>query len=270
MGREVRRVPLDFDWPLNKTWEGYLTPDSLYGKPCDRCNGGETWASRWLYLLCSRINMLASDVRDQERGKPMHPWLANDTYPPIVWRPNRERSFISTDYDVMRPSADIIPLLAGIAGCDPDQVGGFLGRHTEYDLYKAIVAASGLEGWGKCEHCAGTGEHERYEGQRAEREAWERTEPPTGDGWQLWETVSEGSPVSPVFPTVEALAQWLTTAEGGHAAGPSHKPLTISQARGFVGEGWAPTGIGNAGGFHDGASYVGSEAVLRDIEGGQR
>lgn len=24
MGREVRRVPVDFDWPINKVWKGYL------------------------------------------------------------------------------------------------------------------------------------------------------------------------------------------------------------------------------------------------------
>jgi hypothetical protein len=268
MSREVRRVPLDFDWPLNKTWQGYLTPDSLQGEPCDCCNGGETWAARWLYLLCSRINMLAGDVRDQEQGKPMHPWLANDTYPPIQWRPDRVRSFISDEYDVMRPTADIIPLLAGIAGCEPGEVGGFFGRNTEYDLYQAIVKASGLENWGVCGHCEGRGEHERYEGQRAEREAWAATEPPAGDGWQLWETVSEGSPVSPVFADAEALAQWLTTPEGGEMAGPSQRPMSIEQARGFVSAGWAPTMIANAGGLHDGASFVGSEAILREFEGG--
>jgi hypothetical protein len=32
---------------------------------------------------------------------------------------------------------------------------------------------------------------------------------PEGDGWQMWETVSEGSPISPVFATPEELARWL-------------------------------------------------------------
>ena len=39
-------------------------------------------------------------------------------------------------------------------------------------------------------------------------------EPPTGDGWQLWENVSEGSPVSPVFATKEEFADYLV--EQGH------------------------------------------------------
>lgn len=33
-------------------------------------------------------------------------------------------------------------------------------------------------------------------------------EPPTGDGYQLWETTSEGSPISPIFTTIEELAEW--------------------------------------------------------------
>lgn len=266
MSREVKRVALGFDWPLRKRWEGYLTPERLYGEPCQHCHGGETWASRWLYLMCNRINMLASDVRDQEQGKPMHPWLADDQHPPVVWTESGAREGWPTGsrYDVMRPSADIVDLLAGIAGVDPAEVGGFLGRNTEYDLYKAIVKASALESWGACSHCEGHGEHEQYPGQRAEREAWEPHDPPQGDGWQLWESVSEGSPVSPVFATAEELVQWLTTSEGGAAAGPSRRPMTIEQARWFVGAGWAPSGFVNAGGVHDGASYVGVQAAVPD------
>lgn len=33
-------------------------------------------------------------------------------------------------------------------------------------------------------------------------------DPPTGPGWQLWETTTEGSPQSPVFATLEELAAW--------------------------------------------------------------
>lgn len=33
-------------------------------------------------------------------------------------------------------------------------------------------------------------------------------EPPTGDGYQLWETTSEGSPVSPVFADFDELCEW--------------------------------------------------------------
>lgn len=33
-------------------------------------------------------------------------------------------------------------------------------------------------------------------------------EVPEGEGYQLWETTSEGSPISPVFETLEALCEW--------------------------------------------------------------
>lgn len=33
-------------------------------------------------------------------------------------------------------------------------------------------------------------------------------DPPSGDGFQLWETTSDGSPMSPVFDSLEALCEW--------------------------------------------------------------
>lgn len=36
----------------------------------------------------------------------------------------------------------------------------------------------------------------------------ERQDPPRGDGWQLWETTTEGSPISPVFTNCENLARY--------------------------------------------------------------
>ena len=33
-------------------------------------------------------------------------------------------------------------------------------------------------------------------------------EPPSGEGYQLWETTTEGSPVSPVFKTIDELSEW--------------------------------------------------------------
>jgi hypothetical protein len=37
----------------------------------------------------------------------------------------------------------------------------------------------------------------------------EEVNPPKGPGYQMWENVSEGSPVSPVFATADELAHWL-------------------------------------------------------------
>lgn len=35
MGRELKRVPFDFDWPLNEVWLGFINP--YYGKCSDDC-----------------------------------------------------------------------------------------------------------------------------------------------------------------------------------------------------------------------------------------
>lgn len=89
MGRVIKRVPLDFDWPLNKIWYGYL--HHLCSENCDDCKH---------YASLKGLSL--------------------------------------TEY-----------------GC-PD-------FHLD---------------------------------------------PPTGEGYQLWETTTEGSPISPVFDSPEELAAW--------------------------------------------------------------
>ena len=37
MGRELKRVPLDFNWPLNQVWKGYLSPYAYH--KCKYCKG---------------------------------------------------------------------------------------------------------------------------------------------------------------------------------------------------------------------------------------
>jgi hypothetical protein len=131
--------------------------------------------------------------------------------------------------------------------------------HDALNAGAVVRARCRREGWPEgCATCDATPGIEAWEGQREAATAWKSVQPPIGEGWQLWESVSEGSPISPVFPTSEALAQWLTTREGGKVAGPSRQPLTIEQAREFVRTGWAPTMISDAAGVHDGVEWIGS------------
>jgi hypothetical protein len=63
----------------------------------------------------------------------------------------------------------------------------------------------------ECPTCKGRcviADDDEYEAEERAADEWKRTEPPMGEGWQLWETVSEGSPDSPVFATPEELADW--------------------------------------------------------------
>lgn len=94
--------------------------------------------------------------------------------------------------------------------------------------------------------------------------AWERTEPPEGEGWQLWQTISEGGPISPVFDTPEKLAFYATTNHWGSQRD-TMLTGTYEQALAFIkGPGWAPSLIGSGGVVEPGELVLGREA--RDVE----
>lgn len=79
---------------------------------------------------------------------------------------------------------------------------------------------------------------------------------PAGDvAWKLRQIVNahdEGSPISPVFPSAEALAEWMSDTERGDQWVP------YPTARAFVEAGWAPSGVISAEmGVQHGVEYVG-------------
>lgn len=235
MGREVKRVPLDFDHPSGTTWTGYLMPKELSLPECLDCAGrGDTSAARWVSAIAHLLLMADDDLRSQAQGRPLHPWLAQLSLAPGE-----------------RPSPDIAEVGTGLAG----RSGSFLG-HDAIDRWRAaaaIIKAAGLpQSWGKCETCSGKGEVATDE-QRAAHEAWERTEPPAGDGWQLWETVSEGSPISPVFGTDEELARWM----GVNDCTVNGPMRDFDAALRFVRAGWAPSFMSSPEtGFMSGTDWV--------------
>lgn len=116
MGREIQRVPLDFDWPLHKEWKGFLYPD------------------------------FDDSLSDEQEEELFEEWYDNERY-----------------------------------------------------------------------------------------------DPPEGEGWQVWETVSEGSPVSPVFASSEELVAWIVSE--GHTPG---------AAKAFVRIGYVPSMVVVGGAFYMG------------------
>jgi hypothetical protein len=269
MGREIKRVPLDFAWPLNEVWDGYLLPDHLHEPRCEVCEGdGLTPEARAIdntfyphQIGCSLTSAERLAWYDKIGQAEVDNLLAVGRLRTLV------RRDLTTDADLLGDDDtrgwEWLPLPRTAAEVNAEQRVRYLGGHDA--LNRMILVEFRCRVLGiptECASCEGNGSGERFPGQRAAAEAWERLDPPTGEGWQLWETVSEGSPVSPVFATSEDLAQWLTTRDGGAAAGPSHRPLTIEQARGFVSRGWAPTFVADAGGLHDGAEFIGTEAAL--------
>lgn len=276
MGREIRRVPADFDWPLNKVWEGFLSPDKFDETPCPDCKNGYSPQAENLYdLWYGKIPFDPASTGSE-------PWR-HDT--PAI-RARAERNIADApDYYGNGESA-IVREAQRLA----DHFNSGWLHHLSQDDVDALVAAGRLkdlthtwsraDGWqekdppvtptaaqvnewslsgfghdainasivvrARCERqgvdticptCKGHAGIEKYEGQRAEAEAWEPTDPPKGDGWQLWETVTEGSPISPVFATSDELAAWMSDPERGTRWVPQEV------AAKFIADGWAPSFI---------------------------
>lgn len=183
MGRICKRVPLDFNYPLNKVWEGYVNP---HYKECPQCKNGYTNARLRLSALVRLIMLSSSDSLKQEN----HPYF--------------EQIRMSGISDIV-PSPDMIELTEGLSGRKRSWPMG----HDSSDSWaaeKKIIEAAGLsDEWGICKHCNGEAIDRKV---KEAYEAWQEYDPPTGEGYQLWETTSEGSPTSPVFSSFDELCEW--------------------------------------------------------------
>lgn len=217
MGREVRRVPLDFNWPIDKVWKGFVNP---YYRPCPSpdCRNGQTIARARLEDIVRLISISAHDAGCVGRS---HPYFYAGT-------------FISSRGDV--PGKDLLELTKGI-----EKAGQKIGAHTlEWTIEKTLMTMAGLDPdtWGMCPICHGENIDPALQEQY---EKWECQDPPSGEGWQMWETVSEGSPISPVFATPEKLAQWLADT-GASTFGSMTAPYDV-WLKMIVGSGWAPSAV---------------------------
>lgn len=259
MGREIRRVPMDFDWPKDKPWKGFIKPHSRECPDAARgtCHGGWTNAGKWLDALCNLIALLGQEAAQsgpeyqahfKRTGRVYpHPYLESWGQAPRTQIPRdvverireiedqgaRHRAFWL--YSRENPP-QLLPLdnelAALVRGLAPgEDLGPFGGGMASYKIQKALRGIAGVpETWGICPTCKGDGTDPAA---KEAYEAWQREDPPAGDGWQVWETVSEGSPISPVFATAEEVVRWLVDVGGYSEAG----------ARGFVCAEWAPSGI---------------------------
>lgn len=247
MGREIKRVALDFDWPLGHVWKGFLNPHYEHAQDCPFCKGSgmnpqtkqidEDWydfagtGREWCHnleeseveALCMAGRLpefIGSGHYDKEQGK----W--------VVWQ-NGEK--------VDRPT----PELPSPEAVNAWSMTGF--GHDSINRWICVeVRAKRLGVYGNCDYCHGDGTLWRSPEDKANAESWQSTEPPDGPGYQVWETVSEGSPISPVFKDANDLVCWLNESEG----------YSLDAAINFVhGSGWAPSGM-----FSTATGY------LRDIE----
>lgn len=292
MSREVRRVPLDFDWPLNEVWSGYFRPDRFDETPCPDCKNG--YSSRAQHLFDLWYGYVPFDPASTgstaytedtpgvrafaERNVSRSPEYYGEGEYVIRREARRLAGLWNGMWSHHLAQDDVDALVAGGRLWDFTRTwsreNGWQEREPKVVPTAAEVNAWSLAGFGHdsinasiavrarcaregapeiCGLCRGHGSLEKWRCQRSRAERWQPVKPPTGEGWQLWETVSEGSPITPVFATRDGLVDHLSSS--------AHRtPLTRDEAEGLVEAGWVPSMIGNANGVITGEKSEGDFA----------
>lgn len=227
MGREIKRVAVDFDHPLHEVWPGYCCPTELDPPRCPDCNG-EGWSPV--------ARQLSDTFYPHSAGGDKAAWCDKLTQDDVDHLVSEGR--LGNRKDVTAAEVN----LANGRGSRLWTHGLTHDAVNRWILIGRRAVALGADP--NCSRCGGEGNIGTPE-QRAAADNWERTEPPGGDGYQLWETVSEGSPVSPVFDSAEGLARWMSenrcTVTG---------PVPFDAALAWInGPGWAPSMMSVGGKF---------------------
>lgn len=283
MGKEIKRVPLDFDWPLRKVWAGYKNPYADLCESCPDCEGtgysayARLWADKWygdapfLPEDNGSTPFQPGDLRVQDiiRQKVEHDpagWMgfygSRSIGDVVLYEANRMCHFWNKSWNHHLSQEDVDALWEG------DRLRlDFREKPTAELVNWWSLTGLGHDGLNKhiclrarcmeageeigCARCGGEGVIWPSLAAKLLCEQWQRQEPPTGEGWQVWETVSEGSPVSPVFATAPELENWLISE--GYSEG---------AAEAFTRKGWVPTGM-----MTDGRMYRDIESLNAPREG---
>lgn len=292
MGRELKRVPLDFNWPLNETWIGFVNPHYDACHTCTHCGSlGYSPEAKVLYDQWYGNAPFDPASKGSQPFKPDHPKVrafaerqcerTPDYYGSgeraIVREAERLCELYNKCWSHHLDADDVKALIDGNRLWDfthtwtqgegwkpkdpfviptPTEVNDWsicgMG-HDSLNCWKCVNAACERLGVpSNCSHCEGHGSIWDSPEAKIKAEEWVQEEPPVGEGYQLWETVSEGSPISPVFVTMHELADWLATSED-YAWKENDKGTTYEQWLKFiVGPGWSPSMIVSSEGVQTG------------------
>lgn len=176
----IKRVPLDFDWPVGYLWHGYVNP---WPSPveCEACCGsGVNEESLRLYRNFKRW---APRLSESEIAEALKAGITERELSQI-----RLRNWDEVDHPLIRS-------------------------------YLTELRARSNKVWGICPVCRGLqvvpnpnpAIRQLYADVNLYEE-WRPIEPPKGEGWQLWQVQdADGFPASPVFDSEIQLAKWCTT-----------------------------------------------------------
>ena len=298
MGRELKRVPLTFDWPLSKPYEGFINPHRGYSD-CPHCKNGYTPVAQYLHDQWYGNAPFNPVERGSKPFGPEHPAVVAFAKR-NVGSPDRYgcafNSFNSYDGAVHSEATRLSDLFDGQWGHHLSDVdvralvkagrlmdfthtwsreGGWKRRKPAITPTAAEVNVWSLGGFGhdsincgvvieaeckrrgldySCPHCKGSGIVWDSPAARIAHNRWRRKGPPKGKGYQIWETVSEGSPVSPVFAKPEELADWMVANDTSVTKDTGRE----GWLRFILGPGWAPSMMTGS----DGTLMTGVEAVV--------
>jgi hypothetical protein len=247
MGRELKRVRLDFNWPIDKVWHGYLNPFYKYTTMCVACKGrGESPESLRLNDLWYGYVPFDPKDKGSEPFTKDNPLIRASVTEKVKRSPeyygvgevaiDREAHRMAGIYNKgwrHHLSQDEVDHLYNNGGL-PDMVHvyvrgkGWISKEeftapptakevNEYyltsfrgpELYMLHQYVMKQNKWrNKCSVCHGKGIFWNDPRNEFLSRRWKPFDPPKGDGFQLWETTSEGSPVSPVFTSLDELSEW--------------------------------------------------------------
>lgn len=248
MGFSLKRVPLDFSWPLEAVWDGYLNTHLNNRDECPHC-GGTGYSIRALELQMQWYGRATTPFFPESKGSA--PYTHNT---PAIIKAARRNCKGRSEEEIQNECLRLARFYNArwYAHLSQDEVDALVkenrlrefthDRHPDegwklkqppYQPTAQEVNAWCIEGGGHdslnesiviahvcqkegvdacCTHCVGEGYTWPSTEVKKAAESWVPVDPPEGAGFQMWETFSEGSPVSPVFAEPEQLASYMSKA----------------------------------------------------------